>query len=85
MMRAFWAGDLEAGGLIVAASTPERARCAVARWLFEEGDYYDMRARRVPAADQLIDQARPDPHDMADYADVSGFYSSPVPDSEDYM
>jgi hypothetical protein len=72
--KAYWAGHWTNGGLIVAAVHPNQARAFVARTLFEPEDYCVMDACRVPAADALIDPARPIPHAMDDYTDFSLFY-----------
>jgi hypothetical protein len=72
--KAYWAGDLEAGGLIVAAETPAQARFFVSRYLFTKEDFPNMRARRVPAADDLIRYVYPIPHAMDQYANTLPFY-----------
>jgi hypothetical protein len=72
--KAYWAGDLEAGGLIVAAETPAQARAFVARVLFEQEDYPHLRAWRMRRADALIDADLPVPHYMARYEDLRSLY-----------
>jgi len=76
MLKAYWAGSCEAGGIFVAATNDARARYYAARELFTAEDFTEMRHKRMPMLDEMIDQERRDPHWMDLYLDLSSYYTT---------